>query len=105
MASAVTDQDFQAKVLDSKGVVLVDFWAEWCPPCKILDPIIQQVAQMTIDQAKVYKLDVDSNQRTAMQYGIRSIPTVKIFKDGAPVEDIVGLQSMPVYLSAIKHYA
>jgi thioredoxin len=105
MAQAVTDKDFADKVLNSKGVVLVDFWAEWCPPCKVLGPIIQQVAEMTKDQAAVYKLDVDHNQATAMKYNIRSIPTVKIFKDGEPVEELIGLQSMPVYLNAIKHYA
>lgn len=104
MAKAVTDKDFEDLVLNSKGVVLVDFWADWCPPCKSLGPIIQQVSEMTKDSAAVYKLDVDHNQQTAMKYGIRSIPTVKVFKDGQPVEDIIGLQPMPVYLNAIKHH-
>jgi thioredoxin 1 len=105
MPQQITDDNFAEKVLNTKGVVMVDFWAEWCPPCRVLGPIIEQVAGMTKDQANVYKLDVDHNQKTAMKYGIRSIPTVKVFKDGQPVEDLIGLQPMPVYLNAIKHHA
>lgn len=105
MAHAVTTEDFDEKVLHGKGVILVDFWADWCPPCRALAPIIQAVSEEAKDIVTVYKLDTDSNQEIAMQYGIVSIPTVKIFKDGKEVESIIGLHQKHEYLRAIEHHA
>ena len=81
MSQELTSADFDTKVTNSKGVVLVDFWAVWCPPCKALAPIIQAVAEEAKDKVTVYKLDTDANQDIAMAQGVVSIPTVKIFKD------------------------
>jgi thioredoxin 1 len=104
MSHIVTSADFEEKVLNSKGVVLVDFWAEWCPPCRALTPLLEQVAEEAKDKATLYKLNTDENQDIAMNYHIVSIPTVKFFKDGKEVENIVGLQQKGVYHGLIdKH--
>jgi len=86
----VNDTNFQAEVLTSDKPVLVDFWAVWCGPCKMIAPIVEEIAKEYDGKLKVTKMDVDSNPRTAMQYGIRSIPTLMIFKGGAVVEQIIG---------------
>lgn len=86
----VTDADFKQQVLESSKPVLVDFWATWCNPCQMIAPIVEQVASEFADSLKVTKLDVDSNQRTAMTYGVQSIPTLVIFKDGKEVKRLVG---------------
>ncbi len=87
---AVDDSNFQAEVLSSDKPVLVDFWAIWCGPCKMIAPIVEELAGEYDGKLKVAKMDVDANPRTAMQYGIRSIPTLLIFKGGQVVEQIVG---------------
>lgn len=79
---AVTDQDFTDKVLNSDKPVLVDFWAEWCAPCKMMGQVINELAGEVDDQITICKLDVDDNSQTAMKYGIRNIPALMIFKDG-----------------------
>ncbi|MCE2404521.1 MAG: thioredoxin [Dehalococcoidia bacterium] len=86
----VTDQDFEEKVLQSDLPVLVDFWADWCMPCKMIAPIVEELSQEYDGKAGFAKLDVDANPTTAMTYGVRSIPTLLVFKDGQPVDQIVG---------------
>jgi len=86
----VSDANFQAEVLTSEHPVLVDFWAIWCGPCKMIAPIVEELAKEYDGKLKVTKMDVDANPRTAMQYGIRSIPTLMIFKGGQVVEQIIG---------------
>ncbi len=89
----VDDSNFQGEVLQSDKPVLVDFWAIWCGPCKMIAPIIEELAKEYDGKLKVTKMDVDANPKTAMQYGIRSIPTLLIFKGGQVVEQIVGAVS------------
>jgi thioredoxin 1 len=88
-----TDQNFKAEVLDSDKVTLVDFWATWCGPCMMLGPVIEELAGDYDGRAVIAKLNVDENSAIAAQYGIRSIPTLLIFKNGQVVDQMVG--SMP----------
>jgi len=89
-ALEVTDDSFSNEVLNSELPVLVDFWAEWCGPCKMVSPIVEELSNEYNGKVKVAKLDVDSNPQTATNYGIRGIPTLLMFKDGAAVDQIVG---------------
>ncbi len=89
-AIEVTDDTFQKNVMESQIPVIVDFWATWCPPCRILGPIIEELAGEYEGKAAVYKVDVDKNQALAQKFGIRSIPTVLFFKDGEVKEQVVG---------------
>jgi thioredoxin 1 len=86
----LTDDTFNSEVLKSDIPVIIDFWATWCAPCRMIAPIIEQFATEYEGKVKVCKLDVDNNQNVAMNYGIRSIPTVLIFKNGVVVDTIVG---------------
>ena len=86
----VTDQNFKNEVLESKVPVLVDFWAEWCGPCKQIAPIVEEIAQNYDSQIKVGKVDVDANNQTALNYMIRSIPSLLFFKNGKVVDQIIG---------------
>lgn len=86
----VTDHDFDDKVIKGKGLVLVDFWAEWCGPCRMVAPILEELAIEYEGQITVTKLNVDQNQQTAARFGIRSIPTILFFKDGSHVEQVIG---------------
>ena len=86
----VTDSDFEQEVLESDTPVLVDFWAEWCAPCKMVAPVLDDLAEEYDGKIKFTKVDVDTNPQTAMKYGIRSIPTLLVFKDGSPVDQVVG---------------
>lgn len=87
---AVTDSSFSSEVEQARGLVLVDFWATWCGPCQIVAPVLDQLAQQYAGKAKVTKLDVDNNQRTAMRFNVRSIPSILFFKDGKHVDTVVG---------------
>ena len=89
-ALEVTDDSFASEVLNSELPVLVDFWAEWCGPCKMVSPIVEELSNEYNGIVKVAKLDVDSNPQTATNYGIRGIPTLLMFKDGSAVDQIVG---------------
>ena len=99
---SLTDSTFDTEVLKSDTPVLVDFWAPWCPPCRILGPVIEELANEFKDKVKVGKLDVDQNQQTASKYGIMSLPTVLLFKDGKPIKSLVGVQSKENYNSELN---
>ncbi|MBI2609300.1 MAG: thioredoxin [Deltaproteobacteria bacterium] len=90
----VTDSSFEEEVLNSPVPIIVDFWAEWCGPCKALAPKIDQVAQNYTGKVRVVKMNVDQNQRTPAQFGIRGIPTLIAFKDGEATNQVVGDQSV-----------
>ena len=87
---AFTDANFEKEVLTSDVPVLVDFWADWCGPCKMIAPAVEELAAEYEGKAKIGKVDVDSNQNTAAKFGIRSIPSLLIFKKGKVVEQLVG---------------
>ncbi|OPY87159.1 MAG: Thioredoxin-1 [Smithella sp. PtaU1.Bin162] len=89
--TAATDDNFAAEVLKSTKPVLVDFWAPWCGPCKAIGPIVEELAEQFKDGVKVMKLNVDDSQKTAINFNVRSIPTLILFKDGQAVDTIVGL--------------
>lgn len=98
---AVTDQDFMDEVIKSEQPVLVDFWAEWCGPCKALGPILESLTAEYDGKAKIAKVDVDANQQVAMQYGIRSIPTVILFDKGQIVDTLVGVRPQADYAASL----
>ena len=89
-AVAVTEQTFEDQVEKSAIPVLVDFWADWCMPCKIVAPIVDELAEEYDGRVAFTKIDVDSEPNIAMKFGIRSIPTLLVFKDGSPVDQVVG---------------
>lgn len=91
MAIQVTDAEFDDVVLKSDVPVMVDFWAEWCGPCKMIAPLVEELSQEYDGKAKMVKLDVDNNSATAMKYGIRNIPTLLFFKGGEVVDKQVGV--------------
>ena len=102
MALEITDSSFQEVVLQSDKPVLVDFWAPWCPPCRMLSPVIEQLHNEFEGKAVVAKVDIDNNQQVALEYGIRSIPTLLIFKNGEVVDKIVGLSPKEVIVEKLS---
>jgi thioredoxin 1 len=86
----LTDESFPTEVEGATGLVLVDFWAEWCGPCHMLTPVLAQIATERAGKLKVVKVNADENQRTSARFGVRSLPTLILFKDGKPVAQIVG---------------
>ena len=108
MALELTDQNFDKEIKEFKGVALVDFWAPWCGPCKMQGPSIDQLSEelKDNDKVKIGKLNVDENQTKAQEWQVMSIPTLKIFKDGEVVEDMVGVQNKDDLVAKInKHLA
>lgn len=89
--TAATDDNFAEEVLKSSKPVLVDFWAPWCGPCKAVGPIVEELAEQYKDSIKVMKLNVDDSQKSALNYGVRSIPTIILFKDGKILDSLIGL--------------
>ena len=100
----VTDSTFEQMVVESDKLVLVDFWAEWCGPCKMIAPILDQIAQELDDKLVIGKLDIDENQNTAMAFGVMSIPTLLLFKGGEPVDRIVGYQPKPQLMARLQSH-
>jgi thioredoxin 1 len=101
VALEFTDANFQDEVLNADQPVLVDFWAEWCGPCKMLGPVIDELAGEYEGKAKVGKIDIDNNRDAAVQYGILSIPSIIIFKNGEVVNKFVGISPKDELASAI----
>jgi len=91
----VTDATFQAEVLNNEKTIMVDFWAEWCGPCRAVSPILDAIATENADKIDIVKLNVDDNPETAMKYQITSIPAMKVFKGGAVVKTVIGAKPKP----------
>ena len=101
MALEITDSNFEETVLKSDKPVMVDFWAAWCGPCRMVGPIIDELSEEYEGKAIIGKVDIDSNQQYAAQFGVRNIPTVLVFKDGGLVDRKVGVSSKNDYAQAI----
>ncbi|VEP17620.1 thioredoxin 1 [Hyella patelloides LEGE 07179] len=103
-ASPVTDTSFKDDVLESEVPVLVDFWAPWCGPCRMVAPVVEEIAEQYEGQIKVVKLNTDENPQVASQYGIRSIPTLMIFKGGQRVDMVVGAVPKTTLANTLEKY-
>jgi thioredoxin 1 len=100
----VTDTDFEQEIEQHDGLAVVDFWAEWCGPCKIIAPAVEQLAEEYAGRVKVAKLDVDSSPQTPMKFRVRSIPTLLFFKQGKLVDQVVGAVGKPQLTSKIEQH-
>jgi thioredoxin 1 len=103
-AAAVTDETFEQEVIESSVPVLVDFWAPWCGPCRMVAPVVDEIAEQYAGQVKVVKVNTDDNPSVASKYGIRSIPTLMIFKGGQRVDMVVGAVPKTTLASTIEKY-
>jgi thioredoxin 1 len=103
-AAQVTDSTFKQEVIDSDILVLVDFWAPWCGPCRMVAPVVDEIAQQYEGQVKVVKVNTDENPQVASQYGIRSIPTLMIFKEGVRVDMVVGAVPKTTLANTLEKY-
>jgi thioredoxin 1 len=101
---AVDDGNFATEIEGSEGLAMVDFWAAWCGPCRMVAPVVEQLASEYSGQLKVGKLDVDANQQTAMRFNIRSIPSILFFKDGKHVDTVVGAVPKPMLERKIQEH-
>lgn len=97
----ITDQNFKSQVIDSQVPVVVDFWAPWCGPCRMVSPVIEELAKDYAGKVVVGKLNVDENPQTAGQFNVMSIPTIMLFKSGQPVKSMIGAQGKESYKMAI----
>ncbi len=104
MSIVVNDSNFEEEVINSQIPVIVDFWAEWCAPCRLIAPLVDDIGNEYAGKVKVCKLDVDSNPQTSMKYGIRSIPTLLIFKHGQAVETIIGAVPKEMILGKLQPF-
>jgi thioredoxin 1 len=102
MAIQFSDENFESEVLKSDQIVLVDFWAPWCGPCQMMGPIIDQLFEETKGEYKIGKVNVDENPQISQKYGIMSIPTLAIFKDGRLVKQLLGVQSKESLIDELK---
>lgn len=100
----IVDTQFQDEVLGAKIPVLVDFWASWCGPCRMVAPVLEEMARDYADKLKVVKVNVDENPDTSSRYSVMSIPTMIIFKEGAPVETIIGFRKKEELSAIINQY-
>nr|NP_045133.1 thioredoxin [Cyanidium caldarium]P37395.1 RecName: Full=Thioredoxin; Short=Trx [Cyanidium caldarium]AAF12961.1 unknown [Cyanidium caldarium]WDB00256.1 thioredoxin [Cyanidium caldarium]CAA79820.1 thioredoxin [Cyanidium caldarium] len=100
----VTDFSFEKEVVNSEKLVLVDFWAPWCGPCRMISPVIDELAQEYVEQVKIVKINTDENPSISAEYGIRSIPTLMLFKDGKRVDTVIGAVPKSTLTNALKKY-
>lgn len=100
----INDSNFQHSVLESETLVVVDFWAQWCGPCRKIGPVLEQIQNEFIDEVKIFKIDADKNINSAKEYGVISLPSILIFKDGQLKETMVGMMPKSAIASNIKKY-
>ena len=105
MAKKVNSSEFKSEVLDHKGVVLVDFFATWCGPCKALTPIVDKLSEEMSGKVKIVKVDIDENSALATEYRVMSVPTMKLFKDGEVVETLVGSRPESELRDKLNYYS
>ncbi|HEY0529843.1 MAG TPA: thioredoxin [Gemmatimonadaceae bacterium] len=101
----VTDSDFETQIENHKGLAVVDFWATWCAPCRMIAPVLDQLAAEYQGKAKVAKVDVDTNIKTSTKFNVRSIPAILFFKDGKLVDQVIGFVGKPALAEKFAKYA